>query len=410
MVVLDTAFSATVTSASVATGEGNDQITIDTDAGTVTADAGAGDDKVILSNVNNLSTKSVIDGGEGTDTVSTVGGTLVNEQYTLLTEVVKNFEKLEFTAAAAIFDASRLASYEAFDLKAGGAVTKVADTQALATASNLESTAAGYVAASGGKETTYAGSLDITADAGTYDVTAKAESVTLAVKASATTAADVTLLGDVKSATVTVDSAFDAAGAYVQGGAVKVTTAAADLAALTTLTLSGTGAAVVTNAADTALVTVNAADLAGADTDADGIVDTGLVYTSANAKAEDITLGAGKDVITISGSTVAATDTITGFSLVATSTGALDTAKSENLIFETGTYTKLGTVEGSSLALALIDVAADANAANGVVFAFGGDTYAFKDLDADNVLDDTDALIKLTGLIDQDLLVADLAA
>ena len=64
----------------------------------------------------------------------------------------------------------------------------------------------------------------------------------------------------------------------------------------------------------------------------------------------------------------------------------------------------------TTLNLALVDMATSA-AGDKVVFHFGGDTYIFADVAADgtagdNILNDTDIVIKIAGLVDLDLLVS----
>src|SRR5690606_25785545 len=146
-VTLATAFSTTVKAASVSTGAGNDEITVATTGkGDVTVNAGAGDDTVKVAAITGVSTKSVIDGGEGTDVLSTDGGTLTAETYTLLTELFTNFEELEFSEASQ-FDASRLSNYKSFTLTAGSTeagITKLADDQAVTTSADVAVEANGY--------------------------------------------------------------------------------------------------------------------------------------------------------------------------------------------------------------------------------------------------------------------------
>ncbi|TKJ09915.1 DUF4214 domain-containing protein [Halomonas sp. 15WGF] len=410
-VTLNTLFSATVTAASVVTGAGDDIITIDTannitDAGDITVDAGEGDDTVIVADIDDISTGSVIDGGEGTDTLQTTGGTLDAEDYTLLNNVFVNFEELTFTAASA-FDASRLAGYNEFNLQLGSTgatgVVKVADNQALTTGGSLTATAAGYDATDAAN-VVYAGTLDITATANAT-VTANAETVNLTVNAVEGATTTGTLVGDVEQATISVNNYVEADDAAAfQAADVVVTNSATELEALTSLTLVGDGAVAVTNVDDTDLVTVDASALNTVD--ANGDAATGLTYTSSNTLAETITLGDGVDALTMNASTVAAMDSIISFNLATDDAGAFDAAASDDLAFGTvGTATAIGEVSAANLDLALVDVASNAGAANGVIFDFGGDTYVFQDANTDGIVNDNDALIQLVGGVDQDLLV-----
>ncbi|MFG6611683.1 DUF4214 domain-containing protein [Sulfitobacter sp. 1A12057] len=425
-VTLNTALSADVPSASVETGAGDDEITLAaTGKGNVTADAGAGDDTVNVSAIDALSTASSVDGGEGTDTLA-IGAVaedktstgneeivpqavataeLALEDYALLNSVFVNFEKLSF-AENTTFDASRLSDYKSFTLQTGGTVTKVADDQAITTGDDLDVTAAGYKAVEG-KDTVYAGNLNVTA-IGTTTVTAKAESVVLTAAATEDSAADVTLAGDVQEATVNVNSlnyVDDEGIDQFNGAEVTVETADGALDALTTLTLAGNGSAEVTNGAETALVTVDASALNSVDDE--GEADTGLIYSSDNAAAETVTLGDGLDEITLNASTVLNTDSIVGFNLATDDEGDFDAAASDDLDFAgiTGTVSAIGEVTGASLDIALINAVDDAsNEANGLIFDFGGDTYVYDDTNADGIVDDSDALVQLVGGVDQDLL------
>lgn len=406
-VTLNTALSTTVTAASVSTGEGDDVITLNTTGdGDVTANAGAGDDTVIVSAIDALSTGSMVDGGEGVDTLSTDGGALAAEDYTLLNNVFTNFEELTFSAASE-FDAARLSDYSSFTLTAGttnDGVTNVADDQALTTADDLTATADGYEAVAG-EDTVYAGNLDVTTTADAA-VTANAESVDLTVNATAAAANSSTLDGDVQEATVSVNNYVeeDDASAFLAADVTVTTTDSAALDALTSLTLSGDGAATVTNGADTDLVTVDASGLDTVDGAGDAI--TGLTYTSDNAAAETISLGDGVDGLTMNASTVENTDSITGFNVAENDSDTLSfgtDADSDSAV----TFEQMGEVEANSLELALVDVASSitAGADNAAIFDFGGDSYLFQDSDANGQVDDTDALLQLVGGVDQQMFV-----
>ena len=398
--------------ASVATGEGDDTITLSTVGnGDVAVNAGAGDDTVSVATLGGVATGSVIDGGEGTDTLSTNGGTLSAGGYTLLNNVFVNFEELVFTAAST-FDASRLTDYTSFTLEATSTVTNVADDQALIAEAGLTATADGYDAS--GTETVYEGNLDITANANST-VTANASSVDLTVNATAAAANSSSLTGDVETASVSINNYVDEndSTAFL-GAGVTITTAdtAGTLDALTSLTLSGDGSAVVVNGVDTDLVTVDASELN--TTDADGDAATGLTYTSNNLAAETISLGDGVDSLTMNASSVENTDSITGFNLAEDETG---TYVGDTLSFgvDTGAtagieFAQLGEIDANSLDLALVDVVAALSVAGSsddgaAIFDFGGDSYLFQDLAATGQVDDTDSLLQLVGGVDQQMFV-----
>ena len=84
---------------------------------------------------------------------------------------------------------------------------------------------------------------------------------------------------------------------------------------------------------------------------------------------------------------------------------AVDVTVGGNLI--TANASKM-TVTGSTLEAALLQAAGFKNAAGtdveNIVFHFGGDTYVYQDVGA-NGLTDTDALVRMTGTLNLDLLL-----
>lgn len=396
--------------ASVSTGEGDDVITLSASGdGDVTVDAGAGDDTVNAASLDAVSTGSVIDGGEGIDTLSTDGGSLAAEDYTLLNNVFTNFEELTFSTASE-FDAARLSDYNSFTLESGstgGGVTNVADDQALTTEAALEATADGYDAE--GDETVYEGNLDITANAGAT-VTANAESVDLTVNATSEAENSSTLDGDVQAATVSVNNYVeeDDSTAF-QAADVTVDNSGSELEALESLTLSGDGAASVTNGTETDLVTVDASGLN--TTDENGDATDGLTYTSDNAAAESISLGDGVDSLEMNASTVENTDSITGFNVAEEDGDTLSFGTAADSGTTAGVqFDQLGEVEANSLDLALVDVATAVNADDAsddaaAIFDFGGDSYLFQDSGTAGTVDDGDSLLQLVGGVDQEAFV-----
>lgn len=428
------AINATVT---VDAGDGDDIVVLNADRDAtatlgVTLTAGAGNDKVTLSDgIDSVATTDVIDGGEGSDTVVIAGKTLDAGDYILLRDVVKNFEAIDFTTASASVDASRMAAYKAFSFAdAAGTITKVAADQALTTTIGLAATAAGYVldsdAVTAGNQTTYAGSLNITAKAG-VSVTANAETVNLTVTPVTNNDGNVnntkvTLEGDAKVANVTLNATTDTKNDTVTTNDVLETSElffnnTGANAALTTLTISGNGLATVTNADTKALVTVDASALNSVNIA--GTALDGLDYTTTNTKAETIKLGGGLDILKITGSTVLKSDTITGLTLVDNAAVAgtqVDATKSDDLTVKSNdgtatlsTFVKT-TTTAATLDLALVDLAGSA-AGDKLVFQLGGDTYIYADVvnagtAGDNIVNDTDVLVKLTGTVDLDLLVS----
>jgi hypothetical protein len=445
-----TTTSATVSS-TVETGAGKDSITINNSgSGTTTVDAGDGDDSVtvtavgsgkttinagagndtvvVAGGVDSIKTTDAYDGGEGTDTLSVAGKTFDAEDYIILTEVVTGFEALKVTGGtAAVINASKLTGYTSFDVATtvSSTLTKVAASQAVkVTDGGATVSANGYVAPSGAATVgTLAGTLNITSTDSGNTITANGEVVNLTVAPASsnndgnTDTLSTTLTGDAKTANITLTAKTDNAGTTTvttddvyEASNVIITTAnaAGSMDGLTSVTLSGNGTATITNVASTALATVDASGLASVTTA--GAAAAGLTYDTSNGSvAETVTLGSALDDITVENSTHLTTDTISGLSLVAQAGNAtkVDTTKSDDLTVENGgvaitTYAKATTAQ-TNLNLALVDLAA--GAADNVVFQLGGDTYVYSDVNADNILNDSDIVVKLTGSVNLDLLI-----
>lgn len=411
-------------------GEGNDTVTVTAvGSGKTTISAGAGDDTVsVAGGVDSIKTTDAYDGGEGTDVLSVAGKTFDAEDYIILTDVVTGFESLKVTGGtAAVIDASKLTGYTTFDVATtvSSTLTKVAASQSVTVSDGGASVSAnGYVAPSGAATVgTLAGTLNLTSTDSGNTITANAETVNLTVAPASsnndgkTDTLTTTLTGDAKTANVTLTAKTDNAGTATvttddvyEASNVAITTsnAAGGMDGLTSVTLSGNGTATITNAASTALATVDASGLASVTTA--GAASAGLTYDTANGSvAETVTLGSALDDITVENSTHLTTDTINGLSLVAQagSTTKVDTAKSDDLTVENGgvaitTFAKTTTAQ-TSLNLALVDLAAAA--ADNVVFQLGGDTYVYSDVNTDNILNDSDIVVKLSGTVDLDLLI-----
>lgn len=464
VVTLATAYTATLTAATVNGGEGDDTLNVnvtnavaDATGTTVSAVGGAGKDTINL-NIINGATKSVgvtvdagegddtvdinfavkttdsIDGGAGTDTVALAGkAARLADDFIVINKVLKNFETIQFkTAEGAVatkLDASLLASnYTTLDFFTGSFVDNV-EAQALVARGNLTAEAKGYVNVGEGTPAataiTYAGTLNITEKL-TGAVNAHAETVNLTVeggKANAVAAVVATLTGEAKTATVALSAGTDTKGTvsttddvYVASQVIVTNgTGAEGLKALTSLTLSGNGTATITNADNTALVTVDASALNSVDIT--GKAATGLVYVTTNTKAETIKLGAGLDSVTITGSTYTVgqtkMDTVEGLNLVVTG-GAIDATKGDTLVINgmaAGGLVADGkfTTTQTDLDLALLDAAKFKTAGgvdvNNVAFHLNGNTYVYSDVSGDNLVTTDDILVKLTGTIDLDALV-----
>jgi len=451
-ITLATAFTTALTAASLVSGDGDDTLVIAVDntadvAATVTVDAGKGNDSIDLATAVAPATKTLafninagegddivtltagidsvteadkIDGGAGFDTVVAEGKTLVAEDYILLDEVLLNFEAVRFETSSASVEADRMANYKVIEFHdAAGTATGVAADQKLVTSVDLTATAQGYKA---GPPATYAGTLNVEAEpvnAGdTLVLTAYADTLNLTATAGAsdkdgaTTFNQIDLAGDVKTVTVaftavtdnngtagdTSDDAFDKAGINLD--------TAAEMVNLTSLKASGNGGVMLNNGVNAKLALIDLSGLAG--TNPDGTLDQVSIINSDADIAETYKLGSGLDVLTINNSTFKNMDTIEGLTLVEDSAapGTLDAAKSDSLTVNATGFVKT-TITAGSLNLAL--TAAAALADDAVVFAFSGNTYIYEDTNADNILDDSDLLVKLVGTsVDLDLLAATL--
>jgi trimeric autotransporter adhesin len=417
--------SAAAVNATVTTGDGNDTVVVNsTGDGMTTVDAGAGNDKItvsattgpvtVLGGVGNdtvtinkvLATTDVINGGDGTDTISFAGAAArTADDYIVFNKLVTNFETLSFSTAETGLDASKLAAtYTGIDLAAGSIVTGVG-TQAITAHGDVDLTAAGYVA---GK--TYAGTLGVSESADS-SVVVKADVLNLTVKAAAANDVTSTLSGDVRTANVTLTNTVDSASNTTADRVAHfVLDNTSTDTALATLTLTGSGDANVTNAGGK-LVTVDASGLNGTSAVAanNGAALHGLTYTSSNASAETIKLGAAVDTITLSNSTYGSMDVVTGLKLVANS-DATDVTSASDVLHVTaidGPAVKFTTTQ-TDIDLALKDAAASSKGDN-LVFQLGGDTYVYHDAGTPGQIDAADTVVKITGAVDLDTLILSLA-
>ena len=465
-------------SASLATGAGKDAITVDASgAGPITVDAGEGDDSVTMTSA--VGTSTIDGGaGKDTVTLPVADTSFTTSAYNKITTKLLNFEVLAFNSAASI-DASKASQFSEFTFKVGsdadGKIVKVADTQTVNAQADVSVSSAGYLgkdAADANDEpatsTTYGGTLTIAAkgstQTGTTDQTkidiaafANALNLTASTKGKVTdgvtnyTATNVVLTGDVKTATIVVNNSADNSKLTADNVTSTVTLAPTDefinnttgrsfknLGNLASVTASGTGSVVIdntdtrTNSASetigTKLTTVDASGLVGTDLKPGATL--GWATAGLNMKfglaVESVKLGTALDTLifskadagtagSITSSTIAKMDSITGFTLVAKGDGSLWTEKSDGFATNgvaatkiTGTYVaKTGSSVSGTLdaALTVVGALTDAN----VVFQNGGNTYIYQDLGVAGRGED-DGLIELVGLVDLDLLITDLLA
>jgi hypothetical protein len=448
------AFATTASKgATIATGDGNDTINVNTTgAGLTSVDAGAGndtinvakaagnklniqagdgDDTVVLTGAA-LTTTDVIDGGAGVDVISLAGSLAArtDDDFIVLNSLLKNFETLKLSSAEGTTLATGLnvaklgANYTTIDFATDSFADNVG-TQMLIANGNLTAEAAGFKAEVAGPPVVpavYAGSLNITSKADGL-VKATAETVTLTVDASKADVA-AALEGFAKTATVNLVTATDNKGTTAtadddlfSAAFTLINHTANANKDLTSLTITGNGTATVVNAVDTKLVTVDASGLNSVDIA--GKAAAGLTYVSANALAETIKLGGGIDSVTLSASTYGAVnaktfDTVEGLNLVLNDAKTALAATSDLLVVTgfgdltangkmvtTQTDFDLALKDAASYKVGGVDV-------DTVAFLFDGNTYLYADKGTAGVVDAADIVVKLAGTIDLDALVVGL--
>jgi hypothetical protein len=392
----------------VALGDGNDTLTVaGRSTGLLTIDAGAGNDTIKNVDLLGNNTKTKIDGGAGTDTLEiTNGGTLVAEDYVLLSSAVSNVEQLKFGAVVANADGSKLTQFSQLEfVGAGNNATKISAAQTVV-GSGLDVTALGFVQATATTANTATGALNVVAN-GTGTIIADAGVLNLTVKTVAGGAAVTTTIGgasDFDTANVSLVSTEN-----VNAAGVAISDNIADLQYVSaadhnTLVLTGEGTATVNNAGGE-LSTINSSGLS--NTLFNGDIGTGLTFTGKAGFVESITVGAGKDAITVS-STYGSMDTLTGFDAVketnntksVTDTLTFAGAALDGTAKNQATEVTLDATS-TSLGLAFVQASGESTGAAQIqFFKFGGNTYLFQDTNGNKTLDDSDAALKVTGLVD----------
>jgi S-layer protein len=447
--------SSAPAAASLNGGAGNDTLELsnaDFGTGTLSIDGGAGDD-VVKVNYASLNTRLSVSGGEGSDTIYFTPSTtaLTAGELALISSQTSSFEKARFATLTSL-DASKATAYSSLQMDVGATVTKIADSQSLTVKADTTAVTAGYIPAgtAGSLATVYGGALNVTLSGGADSnsgalhadwnvVTASADTITLNVGANVSATANdartsswTSLTGDVKAATIVMSSAANYATGpssdvistfYLKAEEDASSSVYTKMGNLSSITLQGVGNVTIDNS-DTATVggsTVSGSKLASVDASAFGGVKSsfdatnagkplgGLAHTGNTYLAETVTLGSGLDVVTIK-STYDKMDTINNFKLIGNADLTLNTALSDDIsvaIAGSETFAKIITgLTGSTLGAVLTQVAAGGDGHNGKVFQWNGDTYVFSDSsDNSTGLDAGDTVVKLTGLIDLDLLV-----
>lgn len=428
-VTIDKTFSAsnTGTTLTVSTGDGADTINVKVAGiaaaagglaavtGTVSINAGAGDDIFQVLSTTDLPTGTTLNGGDGTDTIRLAQTVFTAAQYTALTNATSNIEVAEFGAAT--IDGSYLTEFSTLAFNTDGAVVTNA-SELITTKGDITVSGIGYTAGSGAIASVYGtGAVDVTVTETGKTVTVNGNTAEVTV-ASETANITTTVTGDVQtSLTVNVNSTNDGAATptvYTADAVIGVD--ATHNIALKSVVLAGDGTVTLDNTAGVALTSIDASKLGGVALN--GAVVGGLTYTANEELAETIVLGSGHDVINIgTSSTYAAMDTITGFDAVketATATSTVDFLSFAGQTIDgsaAGQVAKMTLLSSdTTLDLALAHAASvsaveQAGGSNGIVsFVFNGNTYLFKDVvvagEAAGTLGATDLVVKLTGNVD----------
>ena len=378
--------SASKATSSLSTGAGNDTITVTVNGastGTTTVDAGAGDDSVTLAVLGT----ATVEGGDGKDTINLSNATFSTGNYNNIKASLLNFEVLGLTAAAgAVVDAAKASQFTEFAFKqasdADAAITKVADTQIISsTKADVSVTAAGYSSkgsadADGNTatSTTYAGALTVNAKGGGQTgVTGADDANTLNLTVNATSVTlNVTTVAS--STTPAVTGSFVALTGDVKTATVSVTngvdkTTTAGTDVSSTVKIAPTSANGGGTTGFTNLGNLTAVTLTGTGV---AIVDnSGTASKLASIDASGL---AGK--VTIAGATLgAATAGLTWTAGTLAETVKLGSALDKLTVGATGsTYAKMDSITGFTLVGDATGVLTLASAAKSDDIAVGGIT------------------------------------
>lgn len=411
----------------VAGGAGADTITL---AGALKSGTsitlGAGNDRLLGTTAVTTSTTSVVDGGDGTDTVAS---TLINAGNG---SMFKNFEVLGLgsnTLDAALLTGSTVTSLE---LTTGGGTGTFSNVTAAQSLKVTGTAAAGTTTLSftgvSGSADAYAisfagvGSSDETAptavNARTVSI-AGIETVTIDSGSASGFTANTIVLTDAAARTLTVTgaqdidvsfaTAFGTAGtnglskidASAVTGDVTLNTTNAGIATAGLTVSTGSGDDSVT-LASAATVSTGAGDdiivLGGASTVDAG---TGDDQITTSAAGSTITLGGGDDKVTVA-ATVAASTTAPTITTITDAFGAGDSLVFANQGTEAFTSAKADVSAATTLVDALNIAITAAGDTNGQIywFQYGGNTYVVEHLGASTNLDTADVVVKLAGLVD----------
>ena len=404
-------------SASVTTSDAGDTITVSTTGtGTTAVSTGDGDDVVVMT--RSLNSRDSIDGGDGADTIAFVGSNWTAQDYVVLDAAVSGFEVGAFYAVPVTADVSQL-GFPVVAAQAGGTFTEASG--AAITTWATTSVASTDFDDSDADDIVYGGDLNVTMTGGTPlgattgipgGGTLTLEGSAATVTVAATSNGDITSTIDGNVETLTVVTANSASSTTDRTSTVTITVAADENEALSSVTVSGPGSVVIDSSgagADIELDMIDASALGGTltkGTATAGNITGGLTVTTNADIAETVMLGSGTDVVTAN-STYENMDTISGADFVKETDNLKSTT--DTIVFGGVTLNGDGedeatevelTAGATSLGLAFVEAAAAAGSGT-VYFHFGGDTYVYND-GGNDILDDSDAALKIIGLVDLD--------
>ena len=401
----DTATLAATTKATVAMGAGDDTLTLGAVlAAGSTVDLGAGNDKLLGSSLpaTSLAATSVIDGGDGTDSLA-IG--LVNAGNAAL---FKNFENLSVSSDNVTLDASLISGITGLSIDAAAAapvLTGLTQAQSLtnnfvgdnsANTTTLTFSATNVAGTADSYNITFAGAAQTTvptaanALAGTI-AAAGIENFNIASTSAANTWNSITLGADTSARTVVVTGAQNLDLAFAANfGQVDATNGTTGVSSIDGSAATGKLAINLTNVVS---ATAGTAVMGGSAAD---------TITTKAAGTQTLTGGAGNDTFVVAASTgVAPIVTIADLTVG-------DKIDLAGTIAAAGT---LGAKKDVGAAVTLATALEIANGADGTLttaalswFQYGGNTYVYSDLPTagpvSGTLDATDNIVKITGLVD----------
>ena len=382
----------------VAGGAGGDKITV---AAALTTGAkielGAGNDQLLV-NGGSVDANVVIDGGDGTDTVSNGLITVANGA------IFKNFEKLALDAAVTT-DVELLTGSTISALAINGNAAATVQNVKSASTVDVTSTTAASTVTIGVK-----GAAASTTDSLTFNFTGSAQAVT---PSAANIKAGTVVAAEVESLAITSGGADNTwnSGAFTANKLKTMTITGAKNLDLTFAGVTGTnptaaGGAVssIDASALTGKLAINLAnvvfDSAAAGFTLKGGTGNDTITLSNQATGATITGGGGNDKYVVTAAVATTADATTATITTITDFNAGDSIALGTLTAITNTQTSIAAATNltNALDLALKNAAVTQNTA--ARFQYGGNTYVAIEVDATDGFSAGDVVIKLAGLID----------